>query len=77
MQNLSCDNEFICIRVKRNHFRINGFALSLALKQRLGATWKWPIAELEEYSGLECAVYPVIQNSITLSLVRAHLPLRF
>ena len=22
---------------------INGFALSLALKQRLGETWKWPI----------------------------------
>ena len=72
MQNLSCENEFY-LHENETHFRINGFALSLALKQRLGATWKWPIAELEEYSGLECAVYPVIQNSITLSLVRAHL----
>ena len=33
---------FICMRIK-NHFHINGFALSLALKQRLEATWKWPI----------------------------------
>ena len=22
---------------------VSGFALSLALKQRLGATWRWPI----------------------------------
>ena len=29
---------FICMRVK-NHFHVNGFALSLALKQRLEATW--------------------------------------
>ena len=36
---------FICIRIK-NHFHINGFALSLALKQRLGATRKWPVAIL-------------------------------
>ena len=33
---------FICIRIKK-HFHINGFALSLALKQRLGATRKWPV----------------------------------
>ena len=33
MQNLS----FICMRIK-NHFHINGFALSLALKQRLEGT---------------------------------------
>ena len=26
-----------------NYFHINGLALSLALKQRLGATWKWPV----------------------------------
>ena len=30
---------------KKKSFRSNGFALSLALKQRLGATRKWPIAE--------------------------------
>ena len=27
----------------RNRFHINGFALSLAFKQRLGTTRKWPI----------------------------------
>ena len=42
MQNLSCDNEFY-LHENETHFRINGFALSLALKQRLGATWRWPI----------------------------------
>ena len=26
----------------KNRFHINGLALSLALKQRLGATQKWP-----------------------------------
>ena len=34
---------YICMRIKE-HFHINGFGLSLALKQRLGATQKWPIA---------------------------------
>ena len=33
---------FICMRIK-NDLHINGFTLSLALKQRLGATWKRPI----------------------------------
>ena len=32
----------ICMRMK-NHFHISGFALSLALKQRLLATRKWPL----------------------------------
>ena len=32
------------MRIK-NHFHINGFALSLALKQRLEATGKWPIED--------------------------------
>ena len=32
---------FICIRIK-NQFHINSFALSLALKQRLGANWRYP-----------------------------------
>ena len=41
MQELSCDNEFICMRIK-NHFHINGFALSLALKQKLGGNSKRP-----------------------------------
>ena len=33
---------FICIIIK-NHFRINGFALSQALKVRFFGTRKWPI----------------------------------
>ena len=33
---------FICMRIKM-HYYINGFALWLTLKQRLGATWKWSI----------------------------------
>ena len=33
--------KFTCMRIK-NHFHINGFTLTLALKQRLEATWKWP-----------------------------------
>ena len=39
---------FICMRIK-NHFRTNGFALSLALKKRLQPTWKWPISHFEAY----------------------------
>ena len=34
---------FICMRI-RTHFHIYGFALSLALKQRLRVNRKWPIA---------------------------------
>ena len=33
---------FICMRIKHD-LHINGFTLSLAWKQRLGATRKWPI----------------------------------
>ena len=33
---------FICMRMK-NHFDINDYALSLALKQRLGTIRKWLI----------------------------------
>ena len=35
---------FICMRIKKNHFHINGVELSLVLKQRLEATWKWPMS---------------------------------
>ena len=28
--------------MNKNHFHVNGFALSLALKERLGRTRKWP-----------------------------------
>ena len=36
---------FICMIIK-NHFHINGFAFSLALKVRLFGTRKWPIGFL-------------------------------
>ena len=39
---LRSENDFFCMRIKI-HFHINGSALSLAFKQRLGASRKWPI----------------------------------
>ena len=36
------------MRIK-NHVHINGFAVSLALKQRLGATRKLPIRDLNKH----------------------------
>ena len=37
---------FIRVEIK-NHFHINGFALSLALKQKVGATLRRPIQHME------------------------------
>ena len=45
MQDLSCEKEFICMRIK-NHFHINGFTLSLALEQKLEATGKSHMVKL-------------------------------
>ena len=42
---LSVKMSFISMRIK-NHFHINDFVLSLALKQRLERTRKWPVAIL-------------------------------
>ena len=36
-----------------NHVDVNGFALSLALKQRLEVTQKWPIIVLLRYNSLK------------------------
>ena len=36
---------FIC-QWKKTHFHMKGFTLSLTLKQRLKATWKWPICRV-------------------------------
>ena len=51
---------FFCMRIK-NGFHINGFALSLALKQRLEATRKWPniaywfsLSDLASESNISC-----------------------
>ena len=37
----------------KNHFHISGFALSLALKQRLRTTWKWPNTTIQ-FSSRDC-----------------------
>ena len=42
---LSVKMSFISMRIK-NHFHINDFGLSLALKQRLERTRKWPVGIL-------------------------------
>ena len=42
MQNLSRENEFIRVTIE-NHFHNSDFALSLAMKQRFGVTWRWSI----------------------------------
>ena len=39
---------FICMRMK-NHFHINGWALSLVLIQRPGGTRKWPICKAADH----------------------------
>ena len=44
MQSLCCANAFYLYENKKKCYQINGFAVSLALKQRLEATRKWPIA---------------------------------
>ena len=51
---LNVKMNFICMRIK-NHFHINGFGLSLALKQRLERTRKWPVAILLKWRK-ECEV---------------------
>ena len=46
MQNLSFENEFYTqfhFHANQSHFHKNGFALSLALKQRQKGTRQWPI----------------------------------
>ena len=43
---------FICMKIK-NHFQINGFVLSLALKLRLKVTQKWLIVQY-----IHCPKYP-------------------
>ena len=40
----------ICTRIKKNHFHIKSFQLIPVLKQRLGATQKWPIQNLMIFS---------------------------
>ena len=46
LQNCSRENEFH-LNKKKNHFQMNGCALSLALKQKIAATLRWPIQHME------------------------------
>ena len=48
MQNFCYENEFY-LQVNETQFHMKGFALSLTLKQRLKATWKWPISSYQFY----------------------------
>ena len=66
MQNLYGENELYLRENKNNHFQINGFSLSLGLKQRLKTAGKWPIVHLRadafskaNVPGYECLFPPV------------------
>ena len=60
---------FICMGIEI-YFHINGFALSLALKLRLEATWKWPIVMHSKNCSYACrlAGLMTLLNSISTSL---------
>ena len=51
MQNLSCKNK-LYLHENKNLFHFNSFVHSLALGQRVGVTWKWPITACFIYWGL-------------------------
>ena len=48
------------MRIK-NHFHVNSLTLSLALKQRLGATQKWPI-EVARRGGVSYFPYILLKE---------------
>ena len=49
----------------KNHFHKKGFALGLVLKQRLAASWKWPIfLHWENFLLRDPVVHIFINNSI-------------
>ena len=54
---------FICVRIK-TYFHINGFALNLALKQRVGATRNWPITCKHPYE-LDRPIKPASCGPVT------------
>ena len=58
---------FICVTIK-GHFHINGFELSLALKQMLKAIWKWTIVQNCLMSALHdgYCTFPVYPISIRM-----------
>ena len=62
MQTLSCENEFYLHENKKSHFHIISFALSLAMKQRLGVTRKWPIRAVVYYLVLRNLTAPITRK---------------
>ena len=58
MQNLNVKMSSICMRIK-NHLHINSFALSLALKQRLEATWNGLL--MMHTQDTQCNIYSLQQ----------------
>ena len=55
--------QFICTGMK-NHFHINGFALSLALRQRLGSTRKWRRDSIT-LLGIWSSLYTLLNETMT------------
>ena len=58
MQNLNVKMSSICMRIK-NHLHINSFALRLALKQRLEATWNGLL--MTHTQDTQCNIYSLQQ----------------
>ena len=52
------ENDFLCMHDNKKSFHINGFTLSLALKQKLDATRKWSIMNMLD-SSLSQARQPI------------------
>ena len=65
MQTLCCENEFYLYENK-NNLHVNGFTLSLALKQRLGATRKWPTVHVTATGGNQAGVNLVLMQHFLL-----------
>ena len=70
MQNLFFGENELYLHENKDCFHINGFALSLELKQRLGATRKWPIELLNRvFSHDVTAAILVSQNNETAAVL--------
>ena len=51
---------FIYMAKKKNGFLISGFTRSLALKQRLGASRKWPTLHIND----QCLLFPYLSRFV-------------
>ena len=66
----------VCMRIKKNHPYVNGFVLSLALKQRLVGTWKWPTCQVHSAKWHCCPKGPLVLHTKTtplISQIRGHI----